>query len=188
MRPDEFKEFCAVMAAAAETLNQPKLTMLGHRTAFAVLQEYPLEAVKAAIHRHLRESPFMPKPADVVRYVEGTADDRGAMAWGHVVRAIRQHGHYESVRFDDPAIHYAIDRMGGWRKLCGMLEDELPFREKDFREHYRRGEQATWRDVPSRFVGEIELHNTQQGWDGLFPATVEIATKQDKLMLVKGGE
>jgi hypothetical protein len=188
MRPNEFREFVAVMGAAAETLNQPKLTPLGLRTAFAILQGYPLESVKAAVQQHLRESPFMPKPADIVKYIEGTVEDRANIMWGHVVKAIRKYGHYESIRFDDPAIHYAIDRMGGWQKLCGILEEELPFREKDFIAHYRRGMKATWEDVPKRFIGEIELRNLQGSWDKMIPETVEIKTRHDQKFLIDKGD
>lgn len=188
MRPSDYQAFIAVMGAAAEVLNQPKLSPLGLRTAFSILKDYPLEAVKAAIQQHLRESPFMPKPADVVKYLEGTTEDRAAIAWGHVVRAIRQYGHYQSVRFDDPAIHYAIDRMGGWQKVCGTLEGELHFREKDFIAHYKRGTKANWEDVPTRFIGKHELHNSQSGWDEMIPETVEIRTKQGEPLLIGGGK
>lgn len=187
MRPNEFQEFVAVMGAAAEVLNQPKLSPLGLRTAFSILKDYPLEAVKAAIQQHLRESPFMPKPADVVKYLEGTAEDRGSLAWWHVVRAIRQHGHYESVRFDDPVIHYAIDRMGGWQNVCNILEEELPFRERDFVKLYARGEKAAdWDNVAKRFIGAIEANNVRQGWAA--PETVYIQTKKESQAKLKSGK
>lgn len=189
MRPNEFQEFVAVIGAAAEVLNQPKLSPLGLRTAFSILQVYPLEAIKSAIQQHLRESPFMPKPYDIIKYLEGTAEDRGSLAWWHVVKAIRQHGHYESVRFDDPVIHYAIDRMGGWQKVCNILEEELPFRERDFIKLYARGEKvADWNNVPKRFVGKHELQNLQSGWDKMIPETVEIQTKQGEPRMIGGGK
>lgn len=187
MRPNEFQEFVAVMGAAAEVLNQPKLSPLGLKTAFIVLQAHSIEDVKRAIHATLRESPYMPKPYDIIKYLEGTAEDRGALAWWHVLRAIRKYGHYESVTFDDPAIHYAIDRMGGWQKVCNILEEELPFREKDFIKLYARGERsADWDSVPKRFPGFHEINNSQRGWE--VPETMYIQTKKGPQAKLKSGK
>lgn len=187
MRPSDYPEFVAIMGASAEVLNQPKLTPLGLKTAFVVLQDHSIEDVKKAIHATLRESPFMPKPSDIIRYLEGTAEDRGSLSWWHVVRAIRKHGHYTSVAFDDPVIHYAIDRMGGWQKVCSVLEEELPFREKDFIKLYARGERnADWDSVPKRFPGAHEIDNIQRGWE--VPETVFIQTKKETQTKLKSGK
>ena len=183
MIESDFQAFIAVMGAIAEALGQPKLSRLGLKLFFDVLRPYSFEEVSNALYATLRQSPFMPKPSDVVRYIEGTAEDRGREAWHAVLQAMRKHGAYASVRFDDPAIHFAIERMGGWQKLCLMPEDELPFRERDFIGHYKRGERAGWDMVPKHFIGIIEQQNTQNGWMDAIPDTVEISTKNKALAM-----
>lgn len=184
---NDYAEFVAIMGAAAEMLNQPKLTPLGLEMAFVVLQDHSIEDVKRAIYATLRESPCIPTPSDIIRHLEGTAEDRGSLAWWHVVRAIRKYGHYESVAFDDPAIHYAIDRMGGWQKVCNILEEELPFREREFIKLYARGERcADWDSVPKRFLGFHEINNIQGGWE--VPETAYIQTKKESQAKLKSGE
>jgi hypothetical protein len=53
----------------------------------------------------------MPKPADIVRNLQGTASDRSLIAWGKLLEAMRRVGAYRSVAFDDGAIHAAVEDM-----------------------------------------------------------------------------
>ncbi len=178
MHQNDYERFLAVMGATAEMLNQPKLTPLGLRTMFAVLQRYPLEAVEAAIQKHMEESPYMPKPCDIIRNIEGTAEERALIAWGYVLMAIAKYGRYQNIKFDDPAIHYAITCMGGWHILCQALTDELPFMKKDFTKHYIRGERvANWSNVPEYFVGEHEIRNTRGDHSEAAPEFVLVQTR-----------
>jgi len=159
MQKSDFKAFAQLMTATAETLGYPKLSVMGLELFFRVLESYSFEEVKAALANHIKTSPYMPKPADIIGQLEGTAKDKAAEAWACVVKAIRDHGSYASVKFDDPAIHYAIDRMGGWIKLCMMTHDEEPFRAKDFQEHYTRAQGISWDLVPRYFAGLHEINN-----------------------------
>jgi len=184
----DFEPFVAMMAVLADAYGQPRLSENATKLYFRVLSEYSLDEVSRAIVEHLKRSPFMPKPCDIIRNIEGTAEDRGREAWHAVLQAMRKHGAYASVRFDDPAIHFAIERMGGWQKLCLMPEDELPFRERDFIGHYKRGERVGWGSVPDRFVGIVEQQNAQDGWVDAIPDTVEVSTKAREIKLLGGGE
>lgn len=187
VKHDDFKPFMAMLTVVADTYGQPRLSEGAAKLYFRVLSGYTLEEVSKAVTEHLKISSFMPKPADIIRILEGTAEDRGSLSWWHVVRAIRKHGRYTSVAFDDPVIHYAIDRMGGWQKVCGVLEEELPFREKDFIKLYARGERnADWDSVPKRFPGAHEIDNIQRGWE--VPATVFIQTKKGSQAKLKSGK
>ena len=180
MQNKDFKKFMALLALVADTYSQPRLSEDAVKLYFKVLSDYSLDEVSQAIMEHIKQSPYMPKPADIIRIIEGTAEDRASEAWYHVLKAIQQYGHYESVQFDNPAIHYAIERMGGWQKLCQLTEEELPFRERDFIKHYVRGERmATWDKVPLRFIGKHEQDNVFNGWDEMIPDTVFIKTNDN---------
>ena len=180
MRQEDYGAFVAVMSAVAETLGYPKLAENGMKLFFDLLKPYTFEQVARALHVHLLESPYMPKPVDIISRIEGSADDRAIKAWHRVLEAARQHGAYESVKFDDPVIHFCIERMGGWQKVCAMTEDELPFREKDFRELYKLGRNVGWKDVPKYFPGHHEINNRMSGYLEFIPALVEIVDTETK--------
>ena len=180
MQNKDFKKFMALLALVADTYSQPRLSEDAVKLYFKVLSDYSLDEVSQAIMEHIKQSPYMPKPADIIRIIEGTAEDRASEAWYYVLKAIQQYGYYESVQFDNPAIHYAIERMGGWQKLCQLTEEELPFRERDFIKHYVRGERmASWDKVPLRFMGKHEQDNVFNGWDDMIPDTVFIKTNDN---------
>jgi hypothetical protein len=134
---------------------------------WAALAPYDLAAVRQAFDRHVKSpdaGQFMPKPADLIRMLGGTSSDAALQAWAKVERAIRRVGGHDSVAFDDPLIHRAIDDMGGWVKLCATTEDELPFRARDFQNLYRGF--AMRREIPTyppHLIGRFEAQNRQSG-------------------------
>ena len=138
---------------------------------FEELVQYDLEAIRMAVGAHVRSEKFFPALADIIRRIEGRPEDRSAVAWALVLKAISRFGHDTSVRFPSPAFHYALDQMGGWAKLCMRLtEDELPFRAKDFARFFEIGERcATWdgangtAKVPAYLAGTCELSNRANG-------------------------
>lgn len=102
---------------------------------------------------------FAPKPSDIVRQLVGTQADRSLVAWGMVMDAIRRVGAYQSVAFDDGAIHSAIEDMGGWSAVCRSEVSELPFLQKrfcDLHRAYSLRPNASW---PALLVGEHEATN-----------------------------
>lgn len=126
-------------------------------------ERYEFEQVAKALTAHAMDpdrGQFAPKPADIVRQLQGTHTDRSLMAWGKVFEAMQRIGAYTSVDFGEPAIHCAIEDMGGWQKLCRSTMDELPFVQKRFCETHKayslRGDML--RDIPA-LMGELEQRN-----------------------------
>jgi hypothetical protein len=78
----------------------------------------------------------MPKPADIVRMIDGSNENQALTAWHKVLYAIQHIGAYESVKFDDPLIHLVINGMGGWTTLCRTNTKELHYRYAEFKERY----------------------------------------------------
>ena len=131
------------------------------------LRSFDLVAVREALSRHAMNpdaGQFLPKPADVVRELHGTRGDAAALAWAKTIGAVRDHGSWRSVAFDDPIIHRVVEDLGGWTWLCAQRPDEMSFVERRFRDAYR-----AWRargDVPPhrlRLAGVIELTNAANG-------------------------
>jgi hypothetical protein len=159
------------MKLAAEIYGKEPLTKEALRIFFVLLLPYSLEQVTAALQGHMQSSVFMPKPADIITRIKGTSEDRAALAWALVVRAVECLGHYVSVRFPSPAFHYAIGQMGGWQKLCATLTDaEVKWRGKEFERFFEIGERvASWERtarkvyVPPYLVGWHEANNRRGG-------------------------
>lgn len=165
-------EFAACLKVAADLYGRPPLSTEALKMFFLLLKKFSLAQVKAALQEHMASSPYMPKPCDVLCRIEGQPEDRAAVAWGMVLRAISRFGHDTSVRFPSPAFHYAVEQMGGWAKLCMRLtEAELPFRGRDFARFFEIGERcATWDGangtvkVPAHLAGTCELSNRTNGY------------------------
>ncbi|MBQ9566110.1 MAG: hypothetical protein IJU98_11030 [Synergistaceae bacterium] len=113
---------------------------------FLALQEYTLEQVTVAVAEHCRASRFFPMLADIVTRIEGNVEDRAALAWSLVRKTIRRYGTGRNIRFPHPAIHYALDKMGGWWSLNRLLDsDNEPWKFREFARFYRLGEKhASW--------------------------------------------
>ena len=194
MRREDFQEFHALMQQALDLTVMPNgkdpertITML-----FAALGQYDLGLVRQAVIEHCRTEKFFPMLADIIRRIDGTAEERAALAWASIREAIRRHAG-DSIKFASPAMHYAIQQMGGWIKLYNLSSRELDFREKTFAMFYSIGERkASWDGanvsykVPQYFLGECDLHNRLNGYEDIVPIKViEIETggKIDVIML-----
>ena len=77
------------------------------------------------------------QPADLIRVLDGTLTDRAAVAWGKALDAAQRVGAYTDVVFDDPAIHSAIEDMGGWPKFCRSETKDLGYTQHRFCELHR---------------------------------------------------
>lgn len=107
---------------------------------WSALQVFDFDAVAQAFSRwsvNPDRGQFMPKPADVVRMLEGSTEDSALAAWAKVDKSIRTVGPYASVAFDDSLIHTVIVDMGGWVMLGQKTEADWPFLRNEFVARYR---------------------------------------------------
>lgn len=127
---------------------------------------FDIAQVRKALTAHALDpdrGQFAPKPADLVRQLRGTQSDRGLIAWGKVMDAIKRVGAYQSVVFDDGAIHAAIVDIGGWPAVCRSREDELPFLQKRFCDLHRSYSGRPDFAYPARLSGDHEAQNALNG-------------------------
>lgn len=187
----DWKPFCALMNAAAESLGAKPRSETGLLLIFEALRPYPLEAVRAAIGRHLvsSEGKYFPTAAHIVQQIQGTEAERAELAWRRVVAAVSRWGCYESVRFPTPAYHFAIRELGGWERLVAMVNEmtdrEIEFFGQKFAKLYSMGERcASWKAAPGReavppyFPGSFERENKARGFLDHIPAPVDALTGQ----------
>lgn len=159
-------EFAALLTATMDVYHR-EIKGPVIRVYWSALERFELETVRMALSAWVQNpdhGQFPPKPADLIRMIEGTTGDRALLAWSKVDKAIRQVGHYESVAFDDPIIHRVIDDMGGWRRLAAHASDkELEFTAKDFANRYRVFALRGVPDYPAYLIGEAEAFNSHKG-------------------------
>ena len=149
-------------------------------------ESFDLEQVRHAVTAHAMDperGQFAPKPADIVRQLQGTHTDRSLIAWGKVLDAMQRVGAYRSVVFDDGLIHAAIEDMGGWVSVCRAKTDDLPFQQKRFTETYRAYAKRPDVRYPPRLAGEHEMQNSQLGFESAPPLLVGNPARAKQTML-----
>lgn len=156
---------------------------------WGAMRHFELAAIREAFSRHCvnpDNGQFVPRPADIVRFLEGSTLDSAVFAWTKVDRAIQTVGTYATVAFDDPLIHRVVDDMGGWPQLGTKPIDEWPFVAKEFQTRYR-GYKAR-RDTPAyppKLIGRFDAENQQHGFADVTPMLIGDVTKA--LAVFKGG-
>lgn len=165
MKPNDFDRFGLALSACAElygkTVSEGAMSLW-----WQVLARFDIESVERAFREAVESSDsgqYMPKPADLVRRLEGTSADRSLVAWGKVLEAMRHVGAYRSAVFDDGAIHAAIVDMGGWPQVCRTEMDDLPFTQKRFCDLHRAYSARPDSPYPARLQGDHEVANLAAG-------------------------
>ena len=131
------------------------------------LKCFEWQDVKRAFEAHIHNADsgqYFPKPADLVRLIEGTGATKALQAWTKVYKAILQIGAYQSVVFDDPLIHAVLEDLGGWVKLCATSVKDLPFRANEFQKRYMMFVNNAPKSYPKYCCGITEMVNAINGY------------------------
>ena len=107
---------------------------------------------------------WFPKPQDFLDELQGNKKDQATLAWLKVDKAVKSHGPYASVKFDDPAIHGVIEAMGGWPQFqdCS-LKNDWKWKRKEFEELYPIMEKKD--DNPIYLHGQCEKESIAMGFN-----------------------
>ena len=163
MKQDEYQQFQVLWTSACDIYGKsPSDAAIGMN--FRALAKYPLAQVRRALDGHLSDPDggrFMPKPADLIRHIEGDPQSRSLLGWSDVEKAIRTVGPWQTVVFDDPAVMATIEAMGGWIELCKITEHELPFKRNEFTKRFQGYQLRPPQHYPNRLTGISEAHNVQ---------------------------
>jgi hypothetical protein len=175
MQVDDFQKFhdgiAGVMGFYGKSVSRFALDVW-----WTALKSYELPAIIDAFNRHLANpdaGQFAPKPADIIRMLQGSTQDSALRAWAKVDRAVRSIGTYCDVVFDDALIHRVIQDMGGWIALGTKSEAEWPFVAKEFENRYRgfrsRNEHPPYAPV---LTGIATAHNEPKGFESGKPVLI----------------
>lgn len=167
MKPEEFEAFEQTIRGVYNFYGKP-CSKFALDVWWQALRQFDLAAVSQALGRHCLNpdtGQFLPRPADLMRMLGGSTQDRALVALAKVDRAVRTVGTYRTVVFDDPLIHRVIEDMGGWVALGTKTDDEWPFVGKEFENRYRgysmRGESPTY---PAKLMGICDAENGTRGY------------------------
>lgn len=188
MQTDDFQKFhdgiVGVMGFYGKSVSSFALDVW-----WTALKGHDLAAIVDAFNRHLANpdsGQFPPKPADIIRMLQGSTQDAALRAWAKVDRAVRRIGTYCDVAFDDALIHRVIQDMGGWIALGAKAEEEWPFVARESENRYRgfrsRNESP---EYPASMVGIVTAHNNQNGFKIELP--VLIGNEQMAKKVLRGG-
>ncbi len=131
------------------------------------LRIFPLNDVERAIINYCRNPQghaFMPRPGEIIAYIEGSGASQAMQAWSKVVKAVKDIGAYSSVVFDDALIHAVVQDMGGWIKICHCPENELPYRAREFEKRYIAYLINKPIQYPEQLIGITDSKNTSCGF------------------------
>lgn len=188
MKNQHREKFVALMAGVGELYGKsmsPELIAIY----WEGLREFEFDEVKVALNLHVRNpdtGQFMPKIADVVKFIEGNTLTQAMRAWQKVNDAMRQVGTYASVVFDDPIIHAVISDMGGWQPLGMVQDDEWPFKAREFEKRYQSYKVQGPREYPRKLIGRFEVENAKNGYP--VPEPVLIGNQEQARLVYEKGE
>lgn len=142
------KGFIEALYACFEVVGQKRPSDLALKMWLAAIETAKIseqDAIKA-LQAHMFDpdsGQFAPKPADIIKQMQGTKTDKRAaleaaavVQWGRVIRNLGKVGTYRSVVFDDPRTMVAVQALGGWSRLGEMDHSDIEFRAADFRRAY----------------------------------------------------
>lgn len=165
------ERFIEILSATMEIYNK-ELSELGIQMYYNTLKDYNTDTVMQAFNIAIKTNKYnvLPKPAEIIEIIEGSKEEKADIAWGSVIQAMRKHGHYASIDFEDTAISATINHLGGWQYLCGQTKEELHFIQKDFIRLYNA---FSKRNNPRiKLPGFFEEKNLASGYEKDIPEVI----------------
>lgn len=190
MKKDDMPQFALSLAELGE-IYAKNISEFLTDIYWKALEGFELQDVKKALRAHIYNpdcGQYFPKPADIIRFIEGSGETKALRAWTTAEKAIHQVGSYESIAFDDPLIHAVLEDMGGWVKLCSVKLDELPFRANEFQKRYMGFLIKKPERHPKYLAGITEIDNVKNGFEVTAPVLVGDPKKAKQVMLSGGGK
>jgi len=162
---EEFKNLYDAVYAMYKRPSDPEPNPVVYELFYESIKSLGFDAVKKGFSVHI-QSPdngkWMPKPADIIRIIEGTSQDTAHIAWSKVRKSISVVGSYQTVVFDDPIIHRVIQDMGGWIRICGLNEKDISYTGHEFKNRYQAFKnQGEVPDYPAKLSGLHEGENQE---------------------------
>ena len=193
MKDQDLEKFVSLMVGTGEVYGREVSDHLNDAY-WSALSKYEMEDVTRAFNSHLvnpDSGQFFPKPADIVKFIDGNTQSNALRAWSKVEKAVRHVGPYRTVVFDDALIHAVLVDMGGWIDICNMTDKELPFRRNEFEKRYRGFGINPPEKYSKKLIGISEAScnklNGTLGKTFKLPRPVVIGNTEEARLVYRGG-
>ena len=178
------KEFAQMLIATAELYGK-SLSSMAINMYYEVLKSFDYVIVNKAFNILVRQSKFMPKPAEILEVIENkqSSDVLAILAYNKLIQARKEIGPYQSVIFDDPIIHRIVEQHGGWPAVCCMSKEDEQYTafKKNFVQEYKSFIGDKNYNYPLKLAGIYEINNNAEGFDEYIPAPVVVGNKTSAL-------
>lgn len=98
--------------------------------------DFAIADLEQAFSRHLKDpeaGKWLPKPADIIRQLKGTADEAALIAWGQVLEAVRNR---QPLPINGP-MEEALRSLGGTSAIARADESQNGFLQRRFVEAFK---------------------------------------------------
>jgi hypothetical protein len=169
MTKDDYREFAGILTMLGDVFGKA-INQNIIRVYWEALKGNTIDEFKAAADNIVRthKYPTFPLPAQFIEYINPPEKlERAAYeALAAVEDRLTDNG-WSSVCFPDPIIHYVIDNMGGWVRICdetyGMTGKDYEFWKKEFLNRYRAFAHRPPDGPVPRLIGVHEQNNRAKG-------------------------
>jgi len=182
----KMNEFSGLMMSMGEVFDK-QISRAVLEIYYDIFKDYPYEQLKHSFHSVIKTHQYntLPKPADILEYLEGSSEDKSMIAWIKAKEAVVKGGYPQTIIFNDPIISHCLNNLGGWQNFCSAPVVELPFIEKRFRELYKLFQKRGVKE-PVKLTGFIEQMNGEMGFDDKIPEPMKIGFEAERKKLTNG--
>jgi hypothetical protein len=134
-----------------------------------LLQGYPVEDVKAAFKEHIRTSGRMPRPSDIITFLEGgSGEDKARKIWPLALKMAGKYYYNDQITLlPDGAAAVAV------KTMLDFDINEVKYQFQTFKVSY---EQARFKGLDKQ-PGTLLIDRTDKVYAGIFPRVKVIYTK-----------
>lgn len=174
MTLDDMERFEEIMGMMNETFGDPgkPVSDIKMRFYFKALSDFTIDQLNdaAIILARTKVIHTFPTPAEIIQAVEGNPQEKAAVAFDKLIGAVRSIGPYQTVVFDDSAIHAFVQSYGGWEEICDKTVEEWKYMRNEFLKGYHGFTGRT--DVPLQLTGIHDAVNRAKGYDHQIPPCI----------------
>lgn len=157
-----FKVMATVQQYFGKNLEQDVLDLYWNS-----LKQFTLEEFQTASTNIMQEfNPTSAKPFPLIRDFRAMCGKDGETRAVNIISlvkaAAKKYGQYESIDFDDLALHSVIERYGGWPDIVLWSEKDWQFHERNFIAAYKAAQSAKMAG-PYYVMGLVEIANRAAG-------------------------
>lgn len=132
-------------------------------TFFKALKDFSIEEIERAGNYFVATwgERRLPTPSHFREFLQGGNIEQQAQAALDI--CINNSTYDHSVKFSDPAIMVAVERIGGWEQWCDWVrwtpEDEFHWKRKEWVKHYMAAKKSGSQPSTNYFVGYIQAQS-----------------------------